>query len=175
MTGGAIVRCGRRRTWLGVAVLILLTALWTAPVARAETASWSFDPSSWDFGVVVPGSGLTPPKVFTLTNTGGVELSISLVAIGSEEGDFLIAENKCGKLTPGASCTISVTFNPSTAGPKDGQLSVASQGGLAPQASRRAERHGRRARCCNNSRDSGLRSARGRGGAFLGQELHGHE
>jgi len=36
---------------------------------------------------------------------------------------------------PGADCEISVTFDPSSAGAKQGQLSVASQGGLAPPAS----------------------------------------
>jgi len=129
--GGTVGRCGRR-TWLGVAVLALLTTLCAAPLARAETASWAFDPSSWDFGVVMPDSGPTPPKAFTLTNTGDVELSVIFVSIGSEEGDFSIADNQCGKLSPGASCTISVTFDPSSAGPKNGQLGVASQGGLAP-------------------------------------------
>jgi hypothetical protein len=128
---------GRRQTRLGLVVVLLLTTLFTAPIARGETASWSFDLSSWDFGVVVPGSGPTPPKTFTLTNTGDMELSVIFVSVGSEfGGNFSIAENKCQeKLAPGASCTISVIFNPSTAGPKSGQLAVASQGGLAPQAS----------------------------------------
>jgi hypothetical protein len=117
-------------------VLVLLAMLALAPQARAA-ASWSFDPGSWDFGTVTPGDGPTPPKAFTLTNTGDVELSVVFVSVaGSEGAGFSIAENKCGKkLAPATSCTISVSFNPSSAGPKDGELGVASQGGLAPPAS----------------------------------------
>ncbi len=114
----------------------LLSVLCWAPHARGAEASWEFEPASWDFGTVIPGTGPTPPKAFTLTNTGEVELSILLVSVGQSEGaGFSIAENKCGKLAPAASCTISVSFDPSTAGPKDGELGVASQGGLAPPAS----------------------------------------
>jgi hypothetical protein len=126
--------------WWGVvalsAVTALLAALSFAPAARAD-ASWSFAPASWDFGTVVPGSGPSSPKVFTLTNSGDAELSVVLVSVGGNEGaGFKLAGNKCGKpLAPGASCEISVSFNPSTPGPKDGQLQVASQGGLAPLAS----------------------------------------
>ncbi|HZJ29066.1 MAG TPA: choice-of-anchor D domain-containing protein [Solirubrobacterales bacterium] len=106
-----------------------------APGAHAAPA-WSFDPPSWDFGTLVPGSGPIPPKAFTLTNTGDVELSAIFVSVGGNEGaGFKLAGNTCGKLAPGASCEISVTFDPSTPGPKDGQLQAATQGGLAPPAS----------------------------------------
>jgi hypothetical protein len=118
-----------------VTILVTLAMLFAAPLAHAE-ASWSFDPPSWDFGVVVPDSGPTPPKVFTLTNTGDQELSGGFVSVGGNEGSgFSIDENKCGKLAPGASCTISVSFDPSTAGPKNGELGVADLGGGVPPAS----------------------------------------
>ncbi len=123
-----------RRVTLAVTLGLLSTLCW-APQARGAEASWEFEPASWDFGTVVPGDGPTPPKAFTLTNTGDVELSVFFVAVGGNEGaGFSIAANKCGKLTPSASCTIEVTFDPSSAGPKDGALSVSSQGGEAPQA-----------------------------------------
>lgn len=90
---------------------------------------------------MVPGTGPTPPKVFTLTNTGDVELAAVFVSVGSSDGaGFGLAGNTCGKLAPGASCEISVDFEPSRPGQKEGQLQVASQNGLAPPAS--AELHG---------------------------------
>ncbi|HEY5814748.1 MAG TPA: choice-of-anchor D domain-containing protein [Solirubrobacterales bacterium] len=110
-------------------------ALAFVPTAHAD-ANWSFDPPSWDFGTVVPGTGPTPPKAFTLTNTGDVELSAIFVSVGSGDGaGFGLAGNTCGKLGPGDSCEISVDFEPSSPGTKEGQLQVASQGGLAPPAS----------------------------------------
>lgn len=59
---------------------------------------------------------------------------------GSEGAGFGLAGNTCGKLAPDASCEISVDFEPSSPGAKEGQLQVASQGGLVPPAS--AELHG---------------------------------
>lgn len=133
MSGGREVVGCRGRIWLSVLGAVLLASLLATPFARAA-ASLSFEPTSWDFGVVVPGSGPTVPKVFTLTNTGDVELTGFFVGLGSEPGSgFAIGENKCGALGPGKSCTISVTFDPSTAGPKAGQLGVTSLGG--PSAS----------------------------------------
>jgi hypothetical protein len=130
------LRAGSRHercTWAGA--LALLLALVFAPAAHAD-ASWSFDPPSWDFGAVVPGTGPTPPKAFTLTNTGDVELSPVLVSVAGNDGaGFGLAGNTCGKLAPGASCEISVDFEPTSPGAKEGQLQVASQGGLAPLAS----------------------------------------
>ncbi len=112
---------------------LLLTTCSTSTAAAAP--NWSFDPASWDFGVVVPETGPTSPKAFTLTNTGDVELRTGFVSVeGSEGAGFNLAGNTCGKLSPGGSCTIGVSFNPSTPGPKDGQLQVLSQGGVAPAA-----------------------------------------
>jgi hypothetical protein len=112
----------------------MLVATSCASRAHAAEAAWSFEPASWDFGTIVPGTGPSPPKAFTLTNTGETDLQVFLVSIGSE-GDFSLAGNTCGKLAPGASCEISATFDPSSAGAKRGQLDVASLDGLAPPAS----------------------------------------
>jgi len=114
----------------------MLVALSYASTAHAAEASWSFDPARWDSGTIVPGTGPTSPKAFDLTNTGEVELQAIFVSVGGNDGaGFALAGNTCGKLAPGAECEISVTFDPSSAGAKQGQLSVASQGGLAPPAS----------------------------------------
>lgn len=114
----------------------MLAAMSCTSRGYAAEGAWSFDPGSWDFGTRVPGSGPSPPKAFTLTNTGEVELQAFFVIVGGNEGaGFSLAGNTCGKLPPGAHCEISVTFDPSSAGAKQGQLSVTSQGGLAPPAS----------------------------------------
>jgi hypothetical protein len=115
---------------------VTLLALVFAPTAKATEAQWSFSPTSWNFGEVIPGTGPTPPKAFVLTNTGEVDLQPALISIGSEEGEFKFAGNTCkgSKLAPGAKCEIGVTFNPSTPGPKEGELEVQSQAGLATPA-----------------------------------------
>lgn len=113
-----------------------------APVARGAEASWSFDPPSWDFGTLVPESGESLTKEFTLTNTGDVDLTPVFFAVGGNEGaGFSLAGNDCGKLIPGASCEVGVGFEPETPGAKEGELHVSSQGGEVPQAS--AELRGR--------------------------------
>ncbi len=126
---------GRALRSLYAMVATMLVALSYASSAKAADAGWSFDPDSWDFGTLVPGTGPSPPKVFTLTNTGDVELQVIFVSVGGNEGaGFSLVGNTCGKLAPGADCEISVTFDPSSSGAKEGQLGVASQGGLAPPA-----------------------------------------
>lgn len=127
---------GRTLRALLALALALLVAMFSASDALGAEAAWSLDPSSWDFGAIVPETGPTAPQAFTLTNTGDVELQAIFVSVGGNEGaGFTLAGNTCGKISPGASCEISVTFDPSSAGAKQGQLSVASQGGLAPFAS----------------------------------------
>lgn len=111
-----------------------MLALAFAPSAHAAPG-WSFDPPSWDFGVVVPGTGPTPPKTFTLTNTGDVDLSPSLIALGGSAGSgFKRTRLTRGTLSPAESCEVDIVFDPSTAGPKQGQFSIGSQDGLAPPA-----------------------------------------
>src|SRR5918996_3630066 len=124
-----------RRSPFATAVAMLVVLAFVSS-AKASEASWSFEPASWDFGTRIPGTGPSPPKAFTLTNTGEVELQSFFVAVGGSDGaGFSLTGNSCGKLVPGASCTIDVTFNPTIAGEKHGQLSVSSMGGLAPPAS----------------------------------------
>jgi hypothetical protein len=86
---------------LSVAFLTMLVALSYASTADAAEATWSFDPAGWDFGTVVPGTGPTAPKAFTLTNTGEVELHPFFVSVGGEGGSgFALAGDTCGDLPP---------------------------------------------------------------------------
>jgi hypothetical protein len=69
-----------------------------------------------------------------LTNTGKTALSITKIAItGTDAGDFS-QTNNCGTTVPaGGSCTIKVTFQPTTTGSRSANLAVSDDGGGSPQ------------------------------------------
>jgi len=114
---------------------VTLLALSFAPGAKAAEAQWTFNPTSWNFDEVIPGTSPAPHKAFVLTNTGEVDLQPAFISIESEEGEFKLAGNTCqGNMAPGVKCEIGVTFKPQTSGPKEGKLKVQSQGGRATPA-----------------------------------------
>ena len=121
----------QRRRGPACLALVLLALLAISAPANAASASWSLDPSSWDFGVRLPEAGLSPPKAFTLTNTGEVDLHPAFISLDSEAGaGFELSGNDCGSLAPSASCQIDVTFDPTTAGPRTGELEIHEEHGL---------------------------------------------
>ncbi len=85
------------------------------------------------FGVV--GVGLTTPvQTVTLTNNGGVSLTLAGVAA---TGDFSIAPggNGCpATLAPAAVCTVQVLFTPAAVGPRSGSLAFTDNAASSPQA-----------------------------------------
>jgi hypothetical protein len=70
---------------------------------------------------------------FTVTNTGGVASStVSATIGGTDASQFSVASSTCTTVAAGATCTIGVTFKPTTAGTKAGALNVsATSGGSA--------------------------------------------
>jgi FG-GAP-like repeat/Abnormal spindle-like microcephaly-assoc'd, ASPM-SPD-2-Hydin len=70
----------------------------------------------------------------TVTNKGGLAISISQIAItGTNAGDFA-ETNNCGSgLAGGASCTIVITFTPIATGARSATLSITDSGGGSPQ------------------------------------------
>ncbi len=75
------------------------------------------------------GSASTPQSV-TLSNTGNASLNIASIVAN---GDFA-QSNGCGPtLASGSSCTISVTFTPTAAGPDIGNLTITSDAAGSPQ------------------------------------------
>jgi len=71
------------------------------------------------------------PKIVTWTNTGTVTLNISSIVAS---GDFAISNNTCGAtVSPGASCTVSVTFKPTTKGLRQGNLTFSDNAPGSPQ------------------------------------------
>jgi hypothetical protein len=74
-----------------------------------------------------------PPTAFTITNAGGSTSGASSVTVGEP---FRAAADTCtGKQLPaGGSCSVSVAFNPASAGEKTATLSVTADPGGAVQA-----------------------------------------
>ncbi|NYF79573.1 choice-of-anchor D domain-containing protein [Granulicella arctica] len=92
----------------------------TAPAPQA-----ALTPASANFGSVTTGT-TSSAQVFTLTNAGNASLSITSIALsGTNAGSFTLASKTCGTaLAAGASCAISITFQPVAAGSFAASLSV---------------------------------------------------
>jgi hypothetical protein len=98
--------------------------VWQIPLATADVqlTSATLSPGSVDFGSQGFGKP-SSPQVVTLTNTGGIALLPETIAAGS---DFSETDNCSGvTINAGASCAIQVSFKPSQAGNRTGQLTVA--------------------------------------------------
>ena len=98
----------------------------------ATTAKLS--PTILNFGTVVVGS-TSGAETVSLANVGTTTFNISAIAItGSDSGDFS-QTHTCGtSLMPDASCTISVTFKPTTTGTRTAAISVTDTAAGSPQA-----------------------------------------
>jgi hypothetical protein len=78
-------------------------------VRAAATASWAFEPASFDFGVLMPGEAAPEPAHLRLVNTGETWLAPRFLTLASE-GAFGLVSNGCrSSLAPGGSCVIEVT------------------------------------------------------------------
>jgi N-acetylneuraminic acid mutarotase len=99
----------------------------TAPIALIYPSSLTFSPTL----INTTNSG----QFITLANTGTAFLTgITASIIGANASNFAIASNTCSTLNLGATCTISVTFTPPTAGTFNATLSIADNAGNSPQS-----------------------------------------
>lgn len=72
-------------------------------------------PSSWSFGSVAVGTK-SLAESFVLSNSGTASLAISSIQMVTGQA-FTVSANTCGSsIAPGASCSVSVTFTPSSTG-----------------------------------------------------------
>jgi sugar lactone lactonase YvrE len=75
-------------------------------------------------------------KVVTVTNKGSTKVTMKTIVV-NETTDFAISANTCpasgSPLAAGASCTISVTFDPQTTGAKKGALLINDSDPSSPQ------------------------------------------
>jgi alpha-1,3-glucanase-like protein/F5/8 type C domain-containing protein/centrosomal CEP192-like protein len=102
---------------------------WPAPVyppypggGNGNGATLTASPTSLSFGSVAAGTTSGGQSV-SVANTGGAAAAISSVSAAAPFAET----NNCGSsLAAGASCTVTVTFAPTAAGPASGTLTVAS-------------------------------------------------
>lgn len=99
-----------------------------------QPANLVVTPSSSDHGSVVVGT-TSAATTFTVTNTGGVASGILGVTLGgATPNDFAIGASSCTGilLAAGGTCTVSVTFTPSSVIARSATLSIAgTPGGTA--------------------------------------------
>ena len=96
----------------------------------------SISPSSGSFGSQAVSGGPSAPSTFTLSSTGGANLTIDSAGItlgGANADQFQITGGTCAagssSLASGQSCTVTVSFDPSSEGSKSATLSVATNDG----------------------------------------------
>ena len=91
-------------------------------------------PTPLGFGTLAVGL-TSPVKKVTLTNIGTTTLTISSIAVtGAEAGDFPETATTCGSsLAAAASCTVSLTFKPTTTGARSANLTVTDNAAGSPQ------------------------------------------
>lgn len=88
------------------------------------------------FGMSFPATGVglsSPPQNVTLTNNGGLPLSIATIALN---GDFAImpGSNTCADtLAVGSACTMQLIFKPSAGGTRKGTLAITDSAVNSPQ------------------------------------------
>ena len=92
--------------------------LWTA---GTQMTSATISPGSLTFGAQTVGTKTTSQNL-TLTNTGGIALTPSAIAV---TGDFSETDNCASAvINAGAGCIIQVSFTPSQSGDRPGQLTI---------------------------------------------------
>ena len=101
----------------------------TTPPAPIATLS----PTTVSFGNVVTGASASA-QTLTLSNMGNAALAITGITLGGTNASDFAETNTCGEtLAAGATCTISVTFTPSSIASFAATVSVADNAAGSPQ------------------------------------------
>lgn len=101
----------------------------TGPTLTAfgpEAATGTLSADSIDFGTDSTGA-TTPSGAIVLTNTGGAPLSVGQAGIsGPDASSFTSAADSCSgaTLAAGATCTVSVAFDPGSTGQRSATLNI---------------------------------------------------
>jgi hypothetical protein len=102
-----------------------LGGLEDAFVAEVNTSPITVMPTALAFGNVV--EGVTSPAMnLTVTNGSSSTISVTSVSItGTNAGDFAATiSSGCAPILAGGTCTVAVTFKPSTVGPESASLQL---------------------------------------------------
>jgi hypothetical protein len=94
------------------------------PLPATRPSAISFSPTSLSLSQNVGGTSAAQPIV--VSNFGGSPLDVSNV---TASGPFAATPNCPPTLTPGSTCTVSVTFTPPTTGPASGLLTFTDDSG----------------------------------------------
>ena len=105
----------------GTQQIVPLTGAFANPVALLNPAGLSF---SQNMG------GASPPQVIRLVNSGDAPMTVSGIRT---DGDFAESNSCPSVLAPKASCPISLSFQPTTTGERDGYVVVADGAPDSPQ------------------------------------------
>jgi hypothetical protein len=101
-----------------------------AVIPGESLPSTTVSPEKLSFAAQTVGT-TSPAQTITLTNSGNAPLVIT--DIPSTVDDFQIKNSCLPEFNVGASCTITVTYVPSVAGPESGTLTITIVGGTSPQ------------------------------------------
>jgi hypothetical protein len=102
---------------------VTLEGIGSGPVA-------ALSPASLSFSSIAVGTS-SSPQTITLSNSGNITLSISSI---QTSGDYSQTNNCPSGLAAGATCTISITFSPTTTGTRNGSLTITDDATGSPQA-----------------------------------------
>ncbi|WP_336911375.1 choice-of-anchor D domain-containing protein, partial [Aestuariivirga sp.] len=91
----------------------------------------SISPTSLTF-VSQPINTQSVASVVTVTNLGTASLSVTGVTVTGTDASSFTPTNGCTTVAPSASCTVSVTFKPTTTGTKAASLSIVSNAPGSP-------------------------------------------
>jgi hypothetical protein len=127
----------RRRSGLAlIALATLAVALASAGsgASAISTGVFTAAPDSVAFGHVAAGSPQTITE--TLTNGGNATVTISSDTLsGPDQGDFSLAHDSCnGPVPAGQTCSVDITFTPSTTGSESASLDITDDDPSSPQS-----------------------------------------
>jgi N-acetylneuraminic acid mutarotase len=97
----------------------------STPLATLSTLSLTFPPQA-------VGTTSSPQNI-TVTNTGTAPLTLNAAASVSTSSAFTANFSACGTLVPGGSCTVQVSFTPTTSGTSSAVLYIQDSADFSPQ------------------------------------------
>jgi subtilisin family serine protease len=98
--------------------------------ATAPTPTISINPTSLSFSQTV--NTTSSAQAITVSNTGNATLTVSGVSLGGADASHFAQTNNCSSVAAGSSCTINVTFRPTSAGSKSASVSIAHNASGSP-------------------------------------------
>jgi hypothetical protein len=115
-------------TYAGDSNFAAATASATQVVVSAGVAGLTLSPASLTFATQAQGT-TSAAQTVTLTNTGTGALAISSI---TSSGDFAQTNNCGSSLAVAGTCTITVTFRPTTSGARSGAIAITDSAGGSP-------------------------------------------